>query len=51
MARLRIVIRDANDVLLEQGDLVRADGLWWIYTIHHDPDSHVTGASFGGNRT
>jgi hypothetical protein len=27
-----MVITDANNAVLEQGDAVQADGLWWNYT-------------------
>lgn len=32
VANVRVVIRDANGAILEEGDAVRSDGLWWNYT-------------------
>lgn len=32
VASVHVVIRDENNVILEEGDAVRSDGLWWTYT-------------------
>ena len=32
VAKVHMVIRGPNNSLLEEGDAVRSDGLWWTYT-------------------
>ena len=32
VANARVVIRNTSGAILEEGDAVRAEGLWWVYT-------------------
>ena len=32
VAKVSVVISDENSTIIEQGDAVQADGLWWTYT-------------------
>lgn len=31
VTKVHVVIRDENDAILEQGEAVQSDGLWWTY--------------------
>jgi len=32
VTKVQVMIADANTAVLEQGEAVQADGLWWDYT-------------------
>jgi len=32
VAMVHVVIKDVDGTMLEEGDAVQSDGLWWIYT-------------------
>jgi len=38
VAKVHVVIRDENNTILEEGDALPADGLWWTYNTQTDID-------------
>ena len=42
VAKVHVAIKDLSGAILEEGDAVQADGLWWTYTVTTQVDEPET---------